>query len=147
MAAAHDDLSRLIALEQAIDRAHISARDREAARHRGVAWSGFAPPPALVRPPQALDAEAREKLARLDAWRASDAGRLLAAIAESQRAAAAAHAAGEAARAALARNPREPTEGCMAAAEEMAARTLAACRAARRARRIVRRAAAQAGGG
>ncbi|WP_374576087.1 hypothetical protein [Phenylobacterium sp.] len=141
MITASEDLNRLIALEQSTDRAQIAARDREAARHGGVAWSGFSPPPVAPRPAAALAAEAREKLARLHSWRASSAGRLLAAVAESQRAAAAAHAAGEAARAALSRGASSGVEGCATAAEEMADRALAACRAARRARRIARGAA------
>lgn len=140
MALASEDLSRLIALERSIDTAHVAARNREAARHGGVAWSGFSPPPASPRAPDALAAEAREKLARLETWRASRGGRILAAVAEGQRAAAAAHAAGEAARAALSRSRPDLLQSCVAAADEMAASARAACRAARRAQRIVRQA-------
>lgn len=133
-----DDLSRLIALEQSIDRAEFAARRREAVRSAGVSWSGFAPHPLAPRTSDALASDARAKLARLQTWRTSAAGRLLEAVAETQRAAAAAHAAGERARSALSRNPTTPLTTCQADAADMAASALAACRAARRARRLLR---------
>jgi hypothetical protein len=136
-----DELSGLIALEQSIDRAHVAAWAREAQRARGVAWSGFGPARPEERTPQALAAAAAGKLASRRAWRMSSTGQLLAAVAETQRAAAAAHSAGDQIRAAIARSEETSAAACLAAALELSQLTHAACRSARRARRAARRAA------
>ncbi len=141
MSPAQDELRGLIALEQSIDRAQVAAWAREARRARGVAWSGFGSARPVERSPNALADGAAVKLAARRAWRMSAVGQLLAAVAETQRAAAAAHSAGDQIRAAIARSEETSAAACLAASLQLSQLTHAACRSARRARRAARRAA------
>jgi len=87
---------RLYRAEQAADAARQLAWRREAQRASGVAWSGLAPEPPLARAAPALARDAAARLAALERWRRGRPARLLAALAEAERAV-------EAARACLAR--------------------------------------------
>ena len=132
----HPDLPSFITQELAFEGARVDAHAREAARSRGVAWSGLGPEPWRPRSAAQVEASARARLERLQAWRASAAGRFLAAVASAQRAAETAHVAGEAARAAVARGMDHGANSCRQAADALEAEgraLLAAARAARRA--------------
>jgi hypothetical protein len=80
------DPDRLRQAEEAADAARVLAHRREAARHAGVAWSGLAPEPFPGRTAEALARDAAARLAALRRWRLSRTGRLLAAMAEAERA-------------------------------------------------------------
>jgi hypothetical protein len=80
------DPDRLRQAEEAADAARAIAHRREAARHAGVAWSGLAPDPFRGRAAEALVRDAAGRLAALQAWRRSRAGRLLVAMGEAERA-------------------------------------------------------------
>jgi hypothetical protein len=120
--------------ERRRDLADERAWRREAARNRGVCWSG---PP--LEPPRPRSEEDRVTAARtrhqaLQDWRASPAGRYLAAVSRAQQAAEAAHLAGESARAAVARGFPSSASSCHGAAEALEAQGLAIVAAARAAR-------------
>jgi hypothetical protein len=130
------DLSSFIAQELAFDGVRAEAHARDASRGRGVTWSGLGPEPWRARSAAQVEASARARLACLQAWRASAAGRFLAAVANAQHAAEMAHVAGEAARAAIARGMDPGASSCRQAADALEAEgraLLAAARAARRA--------------
>ena len=80
------DPHRVRQAEEAADAARALAGRREAARHAGVAWSGLAPDPFPGRTPGALAHAAAERLSALQRWRLGRAGRLLAAMAQAERA-------------------------------------------------------------
>jgi len=80
------DSERLRQAEEAADAARARAHRPEADRHAGVAWSGLAPEPFQRRTAQALARDAAARLAALQSWRLSRPGRLLAAMAEAERA-------------------------------------------------------------
>ncbi|HEY8572504.1 hypothetical protein [Phenylobacterium sp.] len=80
-----------------------AAHAREAARSRGVAWSGLDPGPFGRRSSEALLRDACALHDALAARRESPAGRLSVALAKAQAAARDAHSAAEALRGALAR--------------------------------------------
>jgi len=83
----HDpEPQRLLQAEIAVDRARGAAADRDARRHTGVAWSGLAPEPFPARSVAARAREAAARLAALERWRETRAGRLLAAMAQAERA-------------------------------------------------------------
>lgn len=131
-----DPLPALIAAEHAMDRHWRSAHGADAARRRGVAWSGLSAAPSPPRTDAQIRkaAEARQRFQ--DAWRSSSQGATLAAVAHIQAACVATHAAAEQARAAAARSlPANPAP-CQAALQEArghAADLLRGLRAARRA--------------
>ncbi len=79
-------LDRMVQEELASDTARALAHRREADRHAGVAWSGLAPDPFRPRSPAALARAAQARLESLRQWGASPPGRLLAAMAEAERA-------------------------------------------------------------
>jgi hypothetical protein len=80
------DPDRLRQTEEAADAARALAHRRDAGRHAGVAWSGLAPDPFRGRTAEALAREAAARLAALQRWRQSRAGRLVAAMTEAERA-------------------------------------------------------------
>jgi len=114
----------------------VSLHAREAARHRGVAWSGFAPEPYEGRPLDVLRAEALAMEQRRQSWREGRAGRLLSAVAAAQKAAQAAHAAAEAIRAALSRSEGGEPDCCGEAADQVEAHAMTLLKAAQAARRL-----------
>src|SRR4051812_35717802 len=77
---------RLRHAEMAADAARALAHRREAARHAGVAWSGLAPEPFPRPSPEALTRDAADRQTALQSWRRSRTGRLLAAMAQAERA-------------------------------------------------------------
>jgi hypothetical protein len=106
----------------------------EARRHSGVAWSGLSPAPLRLRTLEELHARAEARLLARRAWRSTEDGRLIAAIAQYQAAARAAYTAGERARAALARGSdlqqrRAEIDGMEAGVQALAAASAAAGRA------------------
>jgi hypothetical protein len=88
----HSERLRLLQAEKAAESARALADRREAERHTGVAWSGLAPDPRPRRGDQALAQDADARLAALQRWRLSRAGRMLAAMARAERAVEAARA-------------------------------------------------------
>jgi hypothetical protein len=84
--ASDSELTRLLRAEQAAEAQRALAHRREAGRHAGVAWSGFAPDPFRPRAEAALAQAAGRRLEALTRWRASQPGRLLAAMARAERA-------------------------------------------------------------
>ena len=130
------DLSALTALERARDRLWSSAHHLEQDRCGGVCWSGMGPDPWRPRDETRIRADAALRLQRLEAWRASADGRLLACVSDCQRAAQAAYLAAESARAAISRGLSHNAAHCDAEVAAIAAQgraLLAAARAARRA--------------
>jgi hypothetical protein len=128
------DRRTLLDDERRRDDVAFEAWRREAARHRGVCWSGLALQPSPARSEDQLQAAAAVRLAKLQAWRATAAGRFLAAVSRAQQAAEAAHIAAESARAAVARGLERPTPNCRGVADTLEAQgraLLAAARAAR----------------
>jgi len=77
---------RLWRAEKAAEAARTLAHRREAKRSSGVSWSGLAPDAFPGRNCEALARDAAQRLADLEAWRASRSGRLLAAMARAERA-------------------------------------------------------------
>jgi hypothetical protein len=77
---------RIFQAEQAAEAARARHGAREAARCAGVAWSGLAPEPFRPRSEHRLARDAAQRLAALQHWRRSRAGRLLAAMAQAERA-------------------------------------------------------------
>jgi hypothetical protein len=80
------DRLRLRDAEEAADAARALAHRREANRHAGVAWSGLAADPFPARTAEARARAADARLADLQRWRLSRPGRLLAAMAQAERA-------------------------------------------------------------
>src|SRR4051794_40070408 len=80
------DAQRLLRAETAADAARAQAARSEAGRYAGVAWSGLAPDPLPCRTADARAREAEARLTALRAWRLTCPGRLLAAMAEAERA-------------------------------------------------------------
>jgi hypothetical protein len=80
------ELSRMLQAEQAAEAGRALAHRREAGRHDGVAWSGLGPDPFRPRPAAALAQAARARLEARRLWRDSPPGRLLAAMADAERA-------------------------------------------------------------
>jgi hypothetical protein len=80
------DSDRLMKAEAAADRARATAASREGRRHAGVVWSGLAPEPFPVRTPETLARDADARCAALQRWRQTRSGRLLAAMADAERA-------------------------------------------------------------
>jgi hypothetical protein len=120
--------------ERRRDIVSVEAWRQEAARHRGVCWSGLALLPTPARSEDQIQAVATARLERLRAWRASASGRFLVAVSRAQQAAEAAHIAAESARAAVARGLERPTPNCRGVADTLEAQgraLLAAARAAR----------------
>lgn len=124
-------LERELAAEASRFRAHA----REAARHRGVAWSACAPERPIARSREGLIRQAQQTFEARRAWRETEAGRFLRAITEGQLIAAAAHRLCEQARAAWSRNFAAEQETCASAAEELEAYALQLLKNARLARR------------
>jgi hypothetical protein len=79
-------LARMLQAEQSAEAERALAHRHEADRHAGVAWSGLAPDPFRPRPAAALAQVAETRLRALERWRASPPGRLLAAMADAERA-------------------------------------------------------------
>jgi hypothetical protein len=77
---------RIWRAEQAADAARTLAHRREAERGSGVRWSGLAADAFARRTPDGLRRDAAQRFADLQAWRASRCGRLLAAMAQAERA-------------------------------------------------------------
>ena len=80
------EAQRVFHAEQAADKARALAADRDLRRHAGVTWSGLAPQPATPRTAEACAQAADARLAALQHWRLTRAGRLLAAMREAERA-------------------------------------------------------------
>jgi hypothetical protein len=80
------EFTRLFQAEELAEAARAEAFRREAERHGGVAWSGLAPDAFPQRGAAALGRNAAARLAALQAWRSSQPGRLLAAMADAERA-------------------------------------------------------------
>ena len=125
-------------LELQAERVRAACHAAEAARSRGVAWSGFAPDPRPTRPIQAIADAALARVTAGKAWLASPQGAFISALAEGQRAAAEAHNAAEAARAAASRNFLLEASHCRRAVTAMEAHGRRLVAAARRARRAIR---------
>jgi hypothetical protein len=102
------EFERLRAVESRAEAVRAAAHAREAARQRGVSWSGLGPGPFRRRSPGEINTAAQAMASALEAWRASRRGRLNAALARVQALARAAHAAAEQAQAALARDADGP---------------------------------------
>lgn len=130
------DLHRLVAAEQAADVAQRALQDRELSRHRGVAWSGMAAEPHPLRSPEAIEARARARLARSEAWRIGD-GAFVSAVADCQAAARAAFTVAERARAGSARG--ESAEWRLQILEDLASQARALTAGVRQARRAAAR--------
>jgi hypothetical protein len=120
--------------ERKAEMVRMQADRHERQRHRGVSWSGLGPPPPLARSETALQAEANQRLAGLQAWRASSSGRFLGALADIQRLAQTAHGQAETARAAAARNLASEAPRCHAVIDNLEAHAWALLRATRAAR-------------
>ncbi|MBS0332868.1 MAG: hypothetical protein JSS35_08885 [Proteobacteria bacterium] len=90
------DRSRLFEAEGEAERQRVLAHRREAERNGGVRWSGLAAEAVVRHSPADLTRAADLRLAALQRWRVSSPGRILAALAQAERAV-------EALRAALAR--------------------------------------------
>ena len=82
----NSEAQRLLHAEQAADAARAVAADRDLRRHAGVAWSGLAPQPATPRTAEACGQAVNARLAALQQWRLTRAGRLLAAMIQAERA-------------------------------------------------------------
>jgi hypothetical protein len=80
------DSNRLTTAEAKADRARALAASREGRRHTGVAWSGMAPEPFPIRAADALARDADARWAALQRWRQTRSGRVLAAMADAERA-------------------------------------------------------------
>jgi hypothetical protein len=123
-----------MAAEAAADAIQAELAQRELRRHRGVAWSGLAPPPYTLRSPETHRAAAEARQTIRQAWQASD-GALVGAVAACQTAARDAFTAAERARAGVARG--EAAEWRRLAVEELASQARALAKAVRDARRAV----------
>jgi hypothetical protein len=80
------DSNRPATAEAAADCARALAVFREGRRHTGVTWSGMAPEPFPIRTAEALARDAEARWAALQRWRRTRSGRLLAAMADAERA-------------------------------------------------------------
>jgi hypothetical protein len=132
-----DNLAEHLHRERAIDRARLGDSAREAARCRGVAWSGFDPAPAAPRSDERLMVAARAGLAAAQAWRESPQGAFLCAVAAAQRALMDAQASAERARAGAARGLAQERELCEQALAELGRQALTLSRSLRAARRAL----------
>lgn len=83
---ADPELHRLLRDEQDAEANRAQAHRLEARRHAGVAWSGLGPDPLPRRSPADLALSAEARLDALHHWRRSAPGRLLAAMAQAERA-------------------------------------------------------------
>jgi hypothetical protein len=118
------------------ERARAALHGAEAARHRGVAWSGFAPAPRAPPSPEMLLRRARQARDARSAWSDGAAGQFVKAMIESQAAAVLVHQACERARAAWSRDFADEAQLCAAMALEAEKQALRLLRHARRARRL-----------
>jgi hypothetical protein len=132
------DFEHALAVEQALEQARLQAHIAEAARARGVSWSGLAPNAFAGRSDALIAADASRRLRDLEAWRASRTGQLLRALSEVQCAARESYAAAEAVRAALARG------GSSLPPADLAAQAVALAAAARKAEELMDEATPQA---
>jgi hypothetical protein len=114
--------SRLFDAERRAETQRAAIHERETRRSAGVAWSGLAPDPFQPRSVAAMARDAAERLARLQHWRASRSGRLLAAMAAAERAV-------EAIRAGVARGLETEADHTTRALLDLEAAALAARRA------------------
>lgn len=129
------EFARCLAEERARENSIVSLVSREAARARGVAWSGMSPEPVRRRAAAVQEADALTAAAERRAWRESAAGRLATALVEAESAAAAAWRSACAARAALSREAADPSAAAPEA-ERLARAARRLARAARRARHV-----------
>src|SRR5689334_7213919 len=102
------ELDRLHAAEHRAESVRAAAYAREAARQRGVAWSGLGPEPLRRRSAGEITTAATAMAAALADWQASRRGRLNATLVRIQALARAVHAAADQAQAALARDADAP---------------------------------------
>ncbi|RAK60855.1 hypothetical protein DJ021_14070 [Phenylobacterium hankyongense] len=124
------ELQSLVAAARAEAACRARTAAREADRYRGVAWSGLGPDTIQEPSPEAV---AVVRLDALHRWRASRPGRLLAALAEAQRAAAEIHAAADRARASVSRGLDAEAARCAAAVHALQSKAQALLAAARQA--------------
>jgi hypothetical protein len=113
------EFARLLQAEEMAEATRLDAHRREARRCAGVAWSGLGPDALARREPAALRRAAASRLAAVRDWRSSAPGRLLAAMAEAERAV-------ETVRASLARGLACDDRRCLGAIADL---TRAACSA------------------
>ena len=123
--------------ERTIERVRLDAAAREAARHRGVARSGFDPDPIPTRAEEGLAMAARARMAAAHAWAASPQGAYLSAVAAAQKTLADAHATADRARAAAARGLAGERRLCEQALSELRSQAHALSRSLREARRAL----------
>jgi hypothetical protein len=126
MAISDVDFERALRLERDIETARLAWREEQAARARGVTWSGMDPAPARPASAAALRRRAARRAARLRAWMASPDGQIATAMADVQRAARSAHLIAEAVRAALDRRGGEDVRDDLRAMDAQARTLLAA---------------------
>jgi hypothetical protein len=110
--ASDSEFTRMLHAEQSAEAQRALTHRREAERHAGVSWSGLAPDPFRPRPAAALAQAAETRLRTRERWRASAPGRLLAAMAEAERAV-------EAIRACVARGLDGPSGRCALALADL----------------------------
>jgi hypothetical protein len=125
-------------LELQAERVHAAYREADAARSRGVSWSGLSADPRPPRTMQAIAEAAAARVAARKAWLSTPQGAFASAIAEGQQAAGRAHDAAETARAAASRDIDAEASLCSRAAAAMEAQGRRLIAAARRARRAIR---------
>jgi hypothetical protein len=129
------DFHRALAQERRKDALSRCMAEQDLERARGVCWSGYSPPPhPAPRSDRDLRTAAMAQCAALRDWRASDVGRLSAAVGLARRAAEQANLAADAAGAALSRGGDTLTLRCHEAADALEARgrdLIAAAQAAR----------------
>jgi hypothetical protein len=80
------ELDRMLQAERRAEAQRAIACRAEAARCAGVAWSGLSPDRFSPRSPAVLACDAENRLQEVRRWRSSRAGRLMAAMAEAERA-------------------------------------------------------------
>lgn len=106
------EFARLLEAETAAEAARLSAHRREVRQRAGASWSGLGPDLFVSREPAALRSAAMERLADLRDWRSTRRGRLLAAMAEAERAV-------EAVRGSVARGLALDDPRCLAALSDL----------------------------
>src|SRR5687767_9989541 len=106
------ELDRTLSAEREIEAQRASAYQMEAGRCSGVAWSGLSPDPFVPRGPAAVARDAERRVQSLRRWKASRAGRLIAAMAEAEQAV-------EAVRACVSRGLDAEADRCLAALEAL----------------------------
>src|SRR5689334_2825513 len=114
-----DDFAASLENEIAAEAVRQDIHAREAARHRGVAWSALAPEPPSPASFEILTQRARHAAEARRAWRASASARFVNAIVTGQQAAGLAHQACERARAAWSRDFMAEAQRCAEAASEL----------------------------